>query len=160
MLPISTVTLRPVSSEVKISCTTPSAPAFTSVPSLDAITIAGYRDQLFLTEEMKKNGEAFVATEDGSAGTKGNVMDAIRENGLKADLIFACGPTPMLRAIKAYAEENNIPCWISMEEKMACGIGACLACVCKSKEVDGHSHVHNKRICKDGPVFEASEVEL
>ena len=125
-----------------------------------AITIAGYRDQLFLTEEMKKNGEAFVATEDGSAGTKGNVMDAIRENGLKADLIFACGPTPMLRAIKAYAEENNIPCWISMEEKMACGIGACLACVCKSKEVDGHSHVHNKRICKDGPVFRASEVEL
>ena len=46
------------------------------------------------------------------------------------------------------------------EEKMACGVGACLACVCKSKEVDGHSHVHNKRICKDGPVFKAEEVEL
>ena len=126
----------------------------------DVITIAGYRDELFLTEEMEKNGELYIATEDGSAGTKGNVMDAIRENGLKADVIFACGPTPMLRAIKAYAEEQQIPCWISMEEKMACGVGACLACVCKSKEVDDHSHVHNKRICKDGPVFSASEVEL
>ena len=126
----------------------------------DVITIAGYRDELFLTEEMEKNGELYIATEDGSAGTKGNVMDAIRENGLKADVIFACGPTPMLRAIKAYAEEQQISCWISMEEKMACGVGACLACVCKSKEVDDHSHVHNKRICKDGPVFSASEVEL
>ena len=87
-------------------------------------------------------------------------MDAIRENGLKADLIFACGPTPMLRAIKAYAEENNIPCWISMEEKMACGIGACLACVCNSTDVDDHSKVHNKRICKDGPVFLSTDIEL
>ena len=74
--------------------------------------------------------------------------------------IYACGPTPMLRALKAYAQENHMECWLSLEEKMACGIGACLACVCKSKEVDSHSHVHNKRICKDGPVFAAEEVEL
>ena len=126
----------------------------------DVTVIAGYRDELFLTKELEKEGKLYVATEDGSAGTKGNVMDAIRENNLEADVIFACGPTPMLRAIKAYAQEKGIPCWISMEEKMACGIGACLACVCKSKEVDNHSHVHNKRICKDGPVFLASEVEL
>lgn len=126
----------------------------------DVTVIAGYRDELFLTEELEKAGHLYVATEDGSAGTRGNVMDAIREHHLEADVIFACGPTPMLRAIKAYAEEEKIPCWISMEEKMACGVGACLACVCKSKEVDGHSHVHNKRICKDGPVFLASEVEL
>ena len=126
----------------------------------EAITIAGYRDEVFLNEEIEKNGAFYVATESGRTGTKGNVMDAIRENGLEADMIFACGPTPMLRAIKAYAEEKQIPCWISMEEKMACGIGACLACVCKSKEVDHHSHVHNKRICKDGPVFLSTEVEL
>ena len=126
----------------------------------DVTVIAGYRDELFLIKELEKEGKLYVATEDGSAGTKGNVMDAIRENNLEADVIFACGPTPMLRAIKAYAQEKDIPCWISMEEKMACGIGACLACVCKSKEVDNHSHVHNKRICKDGPVFLASEVEL
>ena len=60
-------------------------------------------------------------------------MDAIRENDLTADVIFACGPAPMLRAIKKYAQEQEIPCWISMEERMACGIGACLACVCKSR---------------------------
>lgn len=126
----------------------------------DKRIIAGYRDELFLTEELEANGSLYIATEDGSEGTKGNVLDAIRENNLDADVIFACGPTPMLRAIKAYALEKNIPCWVSMEEKMACGIGACLACVCQSKEVDEHSHVHNKRICKDGPVFLSTEIEL
>ena len=123
--------------------------------------LLGYRDsQLFLKDEFDAYGEVFVATEDGSVGTKGNVMDAIRENGLSADVIYACGPKPMLRAIKAYAEANGITAWISMEERMACGIGACLACVCGSKDVDHHSHVHNKRVCKDGPVFDAREVEL
>lgn len=122
--------------------------------------VLGYRDVLFLNDEFEKFSDVYVATEDGSAGTKGNVLDAIRENGLKADVIFACGPTPMLRALKTYAEEHEIECWLSLEEKMACGIGACLACVCQSKEIDEHSHVHNKRICKDGPVFLAQEVEL
>ena len=122
--------------------------------------IAGYRDELFLTGELSENGTLYIATEDGSAGTKGTVLDAIREQKLEADIIYACGPTPMLRALKAYAAEHNMECYLSLEEKMACGIGACLACVCQSKDVDAHSHVHNKRVCKDGPVFEASEVEL
>lgn len=126
----------------------------------EKMAVLGYRDELFLNEEFEKYATVYLATEDGSAGTKGNVMDAIRENALQADVIFACGPKPMLRAIKAYAEENGIECWISMEERMACGIGACLACVCQSKEVDSHSHVHNKRVCKDGPVFKSTEVEL
>ena len=101
-----------------------------------------------------------MATEDGSVGAKGNVLDAIKEYKLNADVIYACGPTPMLRALKAYAAEQGMTCYISMEERMACGIGACLACVCKSKDVDAHSHVHNKRVCKDGPVFLSTEVEL
>lgn len=122
--------------------------------------VLGFRDELFLMDEFKEQGEVFVATEDGSAGSKGNVLDAIRENALSADVIYACGPTPMLRALKNYAEENNMECFISMEERMACGIGACLACVCKSKEKDAHSNVHNKRVCKEGPVFNAKEVEL
>lgn len=123
--------------------------------------IAGYRDrETFLRDEFEQNGEMYISTEDGSVGTKGNVMDAIRENALTADMIYACGPTPMLRAIKAYAEENGIECYISLEERMACGIGACLACVCKSKEKDHHTNVNNKRICKDGPVFLSAEVEL
>ena len=124
--------------------------------------ILGYRDEnLFLRDEFEAYGEVFVATEDGSVGTKGNVLDAIREQNLTADVIYACGPTPMLRAIKEYAAEKGIKCYISLEEKMACGIGACLACVCQSKDVDHHSNVHNKRICKDGvelknPVMTAS----
>ena len=123
--------------------------------------IMGYRDaETFLKEEFEASGEVYISTEDGSVGTKGNVMDAIRENALEADIIYACGPTPMLRAIKDYAEEKGIECYISLEERMACGIGACLACVCQSKEIDDHSHVHNKRICKDGPVFLAAEVEI
>lgn len=123
--------------------------------------IVGYRDaQTFLREEFDKNGELYISTEDGSVGTKGNVMDVIREKGLKTDMIFACGPTPMLRAIKQYAKENNIECYISLEERMACGIGACLGCVCQTKEKDHHSNVHNKRICKDGPVFLSTEVEI
>lgn len=122
--------------------------------------VLGYRDTLFLQEEFKGLGAMYVATEDGSYGTEGNVLDAIRENGLDAEIIYACGPTPMLRAIKEYAREKDIECWLSLEEKMACGIGACLACVCRSREKDSHSHVNNKRVCKEGPVFRAEEVEF
>lgn len=125
-----------------------------------AQVVAGYRDELFLTEELSGNGELYLATEDGSAGTKGNVLDCIRENGLTADVIYACGPAPMLRAVKEYAAKEGVECWLSLEERMACGVGACLACVCKSKEVDDHSQVRNKRICKEGPVFLAEEIEL
>ena len=123
--------------------------------------IMGYRDgQTFLKEDFEKYGTVYIATEDGSVGTKGNVMNAIEENELEADMIYACGPMPMLRAIKKYAEENGIEAYISLEEHMACGVGACLGCVVKTKEVDHHSHVHNARICTDGPVFEAKEVEI
>lgn len=123
--------------------------------------ILGYRDSaLFLKEDFEQYGTVYVAAEDGSAGTKGNVMDAIRENSLEADMIYACGPMPMLRAIKKYAAEHGIPAYISLEEHMACGVGACLGCVVKTKETDRHSHVNNARICTDGPVFEAGEVEI
>ena len=66
----------------------------------------------------------------------------------------------MLRALQVYAAEKGAECYLSLEERMACGIGACLACVCKTKEKDSHSNVNNKRICKDGPVFLSTEVEL
>ena len=123
--------------------------------------IVGYRNNaLFLKEDLEKYGEVYIATEDGSVGTKGNVMNAIEENDLQADVIFACGPMPMLRAIKKYAQEHNITAYISLEERMACGVGACLGCVVKTKEKDHHSHVNNARICTDGPVYLASEVEI
>ena len=127
----------------------------------DKQILVGYRNKdLFLEEDLAKYGNVYIATEDGSVGTKGNVMDAIRVNHLSADVIMACGPMPMLRAIKQYAGEQGIEAYISLEERMACGVGACLGCVCRTKEVDHHSHVNNARICTDGPVFEAKEVEI
>ena len=124
--------------------------------------VLGYRDnQIFLKEDFLSCGcEIVIATDDGSVGTKGNVIDAIRAKDLRGDQIFSCGPTPMQRGVKAYAAENKIPAQLSLEERMACGIGACLGCVCKSAGIDAHSQVHNKRVCKDGPVFFAEEIEL
>lgn len=123
--------------------------------------VLGYRDEnTFLRKDFEANGKVYIATEDGSVGTRGNVMNAIEENGLEADVIFACGPMPMLRAIKAYAAAHNIKAYISLEEHMACGVGACLGCVVKTKDIDHHSHVHNARICTDGPVFDAEDVEI
>ncbi len=123
--------------------------------------VVGYRDShTFLREDLERYGKVYIATEDGSVGTRGNVMDAVRENGLDAELIYACGPMPMLRAIRAYAAEKDIRAYISLEEHMACGVGACLGCVVRTKEKDPHSHVNNARICTDGPVFEAREVEI
>ena len=116
-------------------------------------SVIGYRDShMFLKEEFEAYGSVTVATEDGSVGTKGNVLDAIRENDLKADVIYAAG--------HFLFQEKGILCYLSLEEKMACGIGACLACTCQTKDVDEHSQVHNKRICKDGPVFLAEDIEL
>lgn len=127
----------------------------------DKHILLGYRnDDLFLQDDLGENGQVYIATEDGSVGVVGNVMDIIRVNDLHADAIMACGPMPMLRAIKRYAEEQGIDAYISLEERMACGVGACLGCVCRTKEIDHHSHVNNARICTDGPVFEAREVEI
>lgn len=121
----------------------------------------GYRnDDLFLVEELQQYGRVLVATEDGSVGTKGNVMDAVNENNITPDIIYSCGPMPMLKAIKTFAEEKEIKAYISLEERMACGVGACLGCVCITSKKDAHSHVNNARICTDGPVFEAREVMI
>ena len=126
----------------------------------NVIAVMGYRDELFLTEELESFSTVYIATEDGNTGTKGTVIDALNENGISGDVMYACGPIPMLKALKDWAIDKDIECQISLEERMACGIGACLACVCKTKEKDEHSNVCNKRICKDGPVFDAQEIDF
>lgn len=127
----------------------------------DKTIVVGYRDEnLFLDKELEKYGRLVIATDDGSVGTKGNVIDAIRQQDVSGSVIYACGPTPMLRGVKAYAEKKGIEAYISMEERMACGVGACLGCVCNTVSIDDHSKVNNVRICKDGPVFKASKIEL
>ena len=115
---------------------------------------------IHLTEELTACSRLLIATEDGSVGTKGNVLDAVRENAIEADAVCACGPMPMLRAVAGYAKKKGIPAYISLEERMACGVGACLGCVTRTREVDAHSHVRNARICTEGPVFRAEEVEI
>ena len=130
--------------------------------SCNVTVVAGYRsaEEMFLTEELKREGRLVIATDDGSSGIRGTVIDAIKEEKIQADVIYACGPKPMLKGIKAFAEEEGIPAFVSMEERMACGVGACLGCVCESTAKDDHSKVNNKRVCVDGPVFPVSEVVL
>jgi dihydroorotate dehydrogenase electron transfer subunit len=126
----------------------------------EKVIVLGYKDEIFLQKAFALYGKVVIATEDGSYGVHGNVLDAIRQMDLTGDMICSCGPTPMLRAVKSFSQEKGIPAWISLEERMACGVGACLGCVCKSTDIDSHSHVNNKRVCKDGPVFDAAEVEI
>lgn len=124
--------------------------------------ILGYRNaELFLYREFEALAdEVLVATEDGSAGTRGNVLDCAGRAQPVFDAVCACGPLPMLRGIKSFAAESGALCYLSLEERMACGVGVCLGCVTKTVHKDPHSGVHYARICTEGPVFEASEVEL
>ncbi len=126
--------------------------------SCEKTVVLGYRDELFLKDEFESYADVAVATEDGSCGTKGTVIDAIKEAGVDGKVIYACGPMPMLKALAEYAEAHDMEAQISLEERMACGIGACLGCICKTKKKDHHTNVNNQRICKDGPVFDAKEV--
>lgn len=120
----------------------------------------GFRNKsaVCLLDELKKSEKLTVVTDDGSFGGKGNAVDAYLSDraNVKADLIIACGPPVMLRVLKQKLKENMVttPCLVSLEERMGCGIGACLVCVCKKS--DGQ----NARVCKDGPVFDINEVNL
>ena len=137
------------------------AASLSGLPGTEVTAAMGYRDSsLFLAEELGKHAKLLIATEDGSVGTRGNVLDAVRENGVVADVVCACGPLPMLRAVKEFAKERGIPAYLSLEERMACGIGVCLGCVTRTTGIDSHSGVRNARICTEGPVFKAEEVEI
>ncbi len=125
------------------------------------VAVLGYRDsETFLKEDFEQYAQVYVSTDDGSLGVKGTVVDALDQNHIHGDALFACGPLPMLRGVKEWCQKEGISCTISLEERMACGIGACLGCVCDSTEVDSHSKVKNKRVCKDGPVFHAGDICL
>ncbi len=99
-----------------------------------------------------------ITTENGSIGEKGLVTDAL-SNWLKdhqPDMIYACGPMPMLGAVSAIAKQKNMPCEVSIETIMACGVGACLGCAIKdTQHAEGYGHV-----CIDGPVFNAARLNL
>lgn len=128
----------------------------------NARAISGFRNSsiAILQDDFRAAGaEAILCTDDGSAGIKGFVTDALRAEiqKQKPDIIYACGPMVMLKGVAAIAEENGIECQVSLEQRMACGVGACLVCVCKTvkdgKEIFSH-------VCKDGPVFDSKEVDF
>ena len=123
----------------------------------NATVIAGFRgkDSIILKEDFKKNGNrVLIATDDGSFGHHGLVTDCMKD--LDFDVIFACGPTPMLKAVCKIAAERGVPCQISLEERMACGIGACLGCAVKLRRETGEEYYGH--VCKDGPVFDYENV--
>lgn len=125
----------------------------------DVTVLLGYRTETYLVDEFKKYAQrVIVATEDGSVGHKGYVTEPLKEilENQGADMIYTCGPEVMLKEVKKIADEYKVGCQLSIEERMACGVGACLVCACKVKaEEKGVKFV---RTCKDGPVFYKEEV--
>ena len=107
---------------------------------------------LLQLDEFKKYGELYCTTEDGAVGEKGFVTNHSILTDINFDAIYTCGPTPMMKAVAAYAQKNNVDCEVSLENTMACGIGTCLCCVTDS--VDGHVCV-----CTEGPVFNITKLK-
>ncbi len=110
-------------------------------------------DELVMLEFMKQ-WKPLIATDDGSSGYRGTVTGLLKKKATAQDIIFACGPMPMLESIKRIAVERTIKCYISLEARMACGFGVCLGCTVF--DIKGTT----RRVCKDGPVFDAREVSF
>lgn len=124
-----------------------------------ATAVLGFRskDKAILLDRFEKEcAKVLIATDDGSLGHHGFVDALVRqelERDAAYDGVLACGPKPMLRSVARVAEEFGVPCQVSMEERMGCGVGACLVCACDM--TDGS----RKHVCKDGPVFDSREVD-
>ncbi len=122
----------------------------------------GFRNKSLVTLEKEFTETASflsVSTDDGSYGNHGFALDTLKKDFAekKFDIIYACGPKGMLKAIQAFAKEVGVPCQISLEERMGCGIGACLTCSCETHEEGSGKY---KRVCRNGPVFWSEEVVL
>lgn len=119
----------------------------------------GYRNKGAVcgVEEFEKAAKFVAVTDDGSYGEKMNAVQAFEadlKKGNRPDVVLACGPTPMLRALKTLVEKENLNAYVSLEERMGCGIGACVVCVCEK------TNGAKARVCKDGPVFNVNDVKL
>lgn len=118
----------------------------------DVDLYAGFRDEVYLLDEFKDYvNEIKVSTNEGTHGHKGFVTEILDLD--KYDTVLCCGPEVMMKAVVKMCKEKNVKVYVSMEKHMACGVGACLVCTCKTKE-------GNKRTCKDGPVFDGYNIEL
>ncbi len=144
--------------------------------------VLGFADEVFLVDEFKRYAdEIFIATDSGREGTRGNVTDVLNSPELLTIIgasapvkaaMYSCGPKPMLKAVSEFAKAKGLPLQVSMEERMACGIGSCLCCAVPkgqardsgepgaSRERTGELGKVYLRVCKDGPVFDYREVLL
>lgn len=118
------------------------------------------KDCIVLKEEFKRASDAFmISTDDGSEGTKGLITHLlereIKKNRL--DIIYTCGPLSMMKEVVRLADTYAIKCQVSLEQRMGCGIGACLVCACKTKHGEGWKYSH---VCRDGPVFWSDKIIL
>lgn len=137
-------------------------PLFLLAKQVKSDVFLGFRgkDRVVMEDEFVSVAKSVtVGTDDGSYGYKGYIASAMDEylDTNPCDVIFACGPKPMLKAVKAIAERRGIECQLSLEQRMGCGIGACLVCTCESTK-DGMDK--QLRVCKNGPVFDSREVTL
>ncbi|MBP3038703.1 dihydroorotate dehydrogenase electron transfer subunit [Bacillaceae bacterium Marseille-Q3522] len=125
---------------------------------VEVTNVLGFQTKtaVFAEAEFARLGKTFIATADGTYGSNGFVTDVIKQKKLAFDTLYACGPTPMLKALQTAYQEKKI--FLSLEERMGCGIGACFACVCHTADdPEGYSY---KKVCTDGPVFKGGEIVL
>lgn len=135
-----------------------------AIESRDMIFMAGYRsaDEILSMDEIGlSNIEPSISTDDGTAGHKGPVTELLEAqlsiNSAGAPpVVFACGPLPMLKRVARHAIDHNIPCQVSLETTMACGIGACQGCAVKSSSPEIRPYYH---VCQDGPVFDVKAID-
>ena len=128
-------------------------------PAKEVFAYIGFRNKEAVCglEEFERAARLKAVTDDGSYGEKKNAVQAFEEDlraGIRPDVVLSCGPLPMLRALKEVLEREKLPGFASLEERMGCGIGACLVCVC---DLTNGQHA---RVCKDGPVFPIGDVVL
>lgn len=145
--------------------------------SITITTVLGFRDEVYLASEFKAYGHVLVATDSGSSGFKGNVIDLMKQELSSKldkqgyDYLYSCGPTPMLRGLQQFNKDYSLEAEFSLEERMGCGFGGCVGCVVgirtpETKDIfmnDKEVSIEDKdfdykKVCKDGPVFEYSEV--
>ncbi len=120
--------------------------------------VQGFRDK---TQIIMNSPEYILTTDAGDAGIKGNCcdgLDTLTDDDIKDAVVLCVGPMPMMRAVSAWASGKGLDCYVSLEQRMACGIGICLVCVCKIKAEEEGIPFEHKRCCKDGPVFDSKEV--
>jgi len=118
--------------------------------------VLGFQEEPFLVEEAEKYCDRiYIASEKGTKGYHGNVVQLLKEKGILGDEFYSCGPKPMLKALVEHCIEIDVPVQVSLEERMGCGYGACVGCTCKIVE---NGETVQKAVCKDGPVFLGEEV--